>query len=125
VRKCLLFIAKVTQILLHSSRKMQFWMLLQVIRIVSLGFKYLRQRYSSSLLSLPLLTCHERYSHLDDRRFGYIIHLRPHKTLVFQHHQISFTTIFLCVFLYLTGEKLNKLSNIESFFISYSNIFRS
>ena len=42
-------------------------MLLQVIRIVSLGFKYLNQRDSSSLLSLPLLTCHERYSDLGDK----------------------------------------------------------
>lgn len=70
VRKYSLFIAKITrntEILPHCSRKMQFWMLLQVIRIASPSFKYLRQSDTSGFLSFPLLTCHERYSDLDDK----------------------------------------------------------
>jgi hypothetical protein len=56
IRKRSLFIAKITQnteILLHFSRQMQFWILLQVIRIVSLDFarKYLRQRFFTSPLT--------------------------------------------------------------------------
>jgi len=112
VRKCSLFIAKMTQnteILLHFSRKIQFRMLLQVINIVLLGFKYLRQRDSSSLLSLLILTCHVRFSDLGDIRFGYIIGLRPHETLVFQHYRIWFVTIFFACLSLFNRRKIKQI----------------
>jgi hypothetical protein len=91
-------------------------MLLQVIRIVSLGFKYLRQSDSSSLLSLPLLTFNERYSDLGDKKFGYIIGLRPHRTLVSQQHQFLFATVFFVRLSLFNSRKSKQILHLRGLF---------